>query len=556
LKNQSIIVKKMISKSVSKKINKLIKDPNLFFLDFFAKRIQKNNPSWGSSLIELPQNTKESSPNAKASAKLKIDGEKNKKHHFLAETIKVKNLVNNNIADKAYVIDELVKFLLTTTCFIQTVESPNPNSHRIIAKGSDLTYILKQIESFECDGIKVVASVKSPHHGFRDLIYCCLYDEIYVYSGNLIEVDPWVHAGGRVFTTNKNNYITHIDERHLNKTVYAPHPYFLQGKENNVSLVNALNLPCSLYEVPDFPVDVVYTWVDGSDPDWRKKKKEYHNTGAHQEDVSNARYDQIDEIRYSLRSIAAYFKEVRNIYIVTDKQIPWWLNKENSKIQIVDHADIFENPKHLPSFNSHAIEANLYRIPGLSEHFIYMNDDVFLWRPMKKTDFFSPNGLSLSRLENINNVYGQPSDEFPGWKNAALNSNTCIEDLFGKRAYSYHEHSPHALRKSILKDLFKSFPAHYERTSSARFRTKGDISSVSFFYHAYAFARAAAICTQSSCITLNSANANHIERLSRLVLSEGVDFVCLNDGGDSRVKKDVLKLLGQKFPIPVDWESA
>jgi hypothetical protein len=32
----------------------------------------------------------------------------------------------------------------------------------------------------------------------------------------------------------------------------------------------------------------------------------------------------------------------------------------------------------LPTFSSPAIEANLHRIAGLSEHFLYFNDDVFL----------------------------------------------------------------------------------------------------------------------------------------------------------------------------------
>ena len=42
----------------------------------------------------------------------------------------------------------------------------------------------------------------------------------------------------------------------------------------------------------------------------------------------------------------------------------------------VTHEEIFVNKSHLPTFSSPAIEAHIHRIPGLSQNFIYFNDDV------------------------------------------------------------------------------------------------------------------------------------------------------------------------------------
>ncbi len=57
------------------------------------------------------------------------------------------------------------------------------------------------------------------------------------------------------------------------------------------------------------------------------------------------------------------------------------------KLHIVKHEDYI--PKEfLPAFNSHVIEMYLHRIKGLSERFVYFNDDMFMIRPLCQTDFF------------------------------------------------------------------------------------------------------------------------------------------------------------------------
>ncbi|KAM4676644.1 N-acetylglucosamine-1-phosphotransferase subunits alpha/beta [Discoglossus pictus] len=107
------------------------------------------------------------------------------------------------------------------------------------------------------------------------------------------------------------------------------------------------------------------------------------------EDISASRFEDNEELRYSLRSIEKHAPWVRHIFIVTNGQIPSWLNLDNPRITIVTHQDIFQNASHLPTFSSPAIEAHIHRIPGLSQKFIYMNDDVMFGTNVWPDDFYS-----------------------------------------------------------------------------------------------------------------------------------------------------------------------
>ena len=80
---------------------------------------------------------------------------------------------------------------------------------------------------------------------------------------------------------------------------------------------------------------------------------------------------------------------MRHIFLVTNGQVPNWLDTDHPKLTIMTHAQLFPNKTHLPTFSSPAIESHLHRIPGISEHFIYFNDDVMLGGPSHPEDFKS-----------------------------------------------------------------------------------------------------------------------------------------------------------------------
>ena len=91
-----------------------------------------------------------------------------------------------------------------------------------------------------------------------------------------------------------------------------------------------------------------------------------------------------------MRSLWMFAPWVRHVYLLTNGQLPSWLQLDNDRLTIVQHSDVFPNSSHLPTFSSPAIESHLHRIAGLSEHFLYFNDDILLGRPIWPEDFYSP----------------------------------------------------------------------------------------------------------------------------------------------------------------------
>ncbi|XP_068087207.1 N-acetylglucosamine-1-phosphotransferase subunits alpha/beta [Anabrus simplex] len=106
-------------------------------------------------------------------------------------------------------------------------------------------------------------------------------------------------------------------------------------------------------------------------------------------DYSPSRFEDKEELRYSLRSLEKFAPWVRHVYLVTNGQIPYWLNLDNPRLTIITHQEIFPNASHLPTFSSPAIESHLHRIPGLSQKFLYLNDDVMFGREVWPDDFIT-----------------------------------------------------------------------------------------------------------------------------------------------------------------------
>ena len=157
------------------------------------------------------------------------------------------------------------------------------------------------------------------------------------------------------------------------------------------------------------PIDFVVTWVDGNDPEWIKSKETYEQSkgiAPKCKDNGEERYRDWDMFQYWFRAVEKYAPWVRNIYLVTCGQVPPWVDLHNPKIHLIAHSDIMEADA-LPTFNASAIESCLHKIEGLSEHFVYFNDDIFLSRPSLPEDFFRgglPNYSAIaSPIKNISN---------------------------------------------------------------------------------------------------------------------------------------------------------
>ena len=154
---------------------------------------------------------------------------------------------------------------------------------------------------------------------------------------------------------------------------------------------------------PPFPIDAVFTWVDGADPVWLEQKrllrqKLFGDSGAPGDADNTARFQDNNELRYALRSLARYAPWVRSVHLVTAGQKPLWLNTKN--VNLVSHRDIFPENVSLPVFSGRPIEFCVHRVPGLAEHFMYFNDDVMLGRPVCPEDFFCPTARLCSGWSN------------------------------------------------------------------------------------------------------------------------------------------------------------
>lgn len=135
-------------------------------------------------------------------------------------------------------------------------------------------------------------------------------------------------------------------------------------------------------------VDFVVTWVDMDDPGWRSEFAEYSVDGDNTRNgVSKARFRDYGFLKYWFRGVGKFAPWVRRIHIVTSCRLPDWLDTSNPKLHIVRHEDII--PKEfLPTFNSAVIERYIHRIPGLSEHFVYFNDDFYVIDNLPEGRFF------------------------------------------------------------------------------------------------------------------------------------------------------------------------
>ena len=142
-------------------------------------------------------------------------------------------------------------------------------------------------------------------------------------------------------------------------------------------------------------IDFVIPWVDGSDPEWLKERNAVSSdigksvsseggcgsdslkNGDSIEDNSGARYYSWDNLQYWFRGVEKFAPWVNKIHFVTWGHIPPWMNTDAPKLHIVNHKDYIPE-QFLPTFNSNTIELNFHRIEGLSEKFVYFNDDTFI----------------------------------------------------------------------------------------------------------------------------------------------------------------------------------
>lgn len=238
------------------------------------------------------------------------------------------------------------------------------------------------------------------------------------------------------------------------------------------------------------PIDIVYLWCDGDDPAFKLQKKRLMEKlgifpNENEELVGEKRFSNHDELKYSLRSVYSYLPWINHIYIVTNKQVPIWLSY-HPKLTIVDHTEII--PKEfLPTFSSFTIETYIGNIRGLSEKFLYFNDDIFINRALSPSDFFDGNKPIIwvknfrkdLKIKDYNNLL--VNEKHP-WVKSILRSwgVFCTRNNL-KVPYMNPNHTVDAFTKTDYKNMLKKYP-ELVQANSAHFRNGNEISRHIFAY--------------------------------------------------------------------------
>ena len=248
-----------------------------------------------------------------------------------------------------------------------------------------------------------------------------------------------------------------------------------------------------------YEIDFVVPWVDDSDINWQKRKAEYSGEEL-KKGNEDARYRDWDTFKYWFRGVEKFAPWVRNIYFVSDNQKPDWLNIEHPKLKWVKHTD-FIPKEYLPTFSCKAIEWNLHRIDGISENFVFFNDDVFIIKNTIPEDFFVngvpcdfpclgflyPSGffshILFNNIELLNRHFSLKKsikNNFKKWTKHQSLGGWFKLALYGRRdcipnSVNYHIHT--CFNKKTFETVWNAEYDLINETCLKKFRTKDDITS-------------------------------------------------------------------------------
>ncbi len=302
-------------------------------------------------------------------------------------------------------------------------------------------------------------------------------------------------------------------------------------------------------------IDLVYLWVNGNDPKWLEKRQRYLTEKI---DISG-RYEDNQELKYSLRSVEKYIPWIRNIFIITDNQIPDFIDINHPKIKIIDHKEIMPQ-EILPTFNSSVIEHFLHNIPDLSEQFIFSNDDFFVNTPLSK-DFFFKDGLPIIRMESSKLFFTK--FKIKRWLDryicsyhfGIMNALKLVEKKYGKFYAIRPYHNIDAYLKSDYKKAFEVFEKEIKPTFLNRFRKNNDIQRILFDAYALANKRGHLkfVNSRKESYLILLEKGNFMKRFSRY----NPKLFCLNDTEDAtdENRKEVVPFLESVFPNKSKFEK-
>ena len=295
-------------------------------------------------------------------------------------------------------------------------------------------------------------------------------------------------------------------------------------------------------------IDFVIIWVDGNDPEWQKEKEKY--SPSKNTDNRNIRYRDWENLKYWFRGVEKYAPWVNKIYFVTCGHYPEWLNKDNPKLICIKHSDYMPQ-EYLPTFSSHPIELNLHRIKGLSEKFVYFNDDMFIINKVKETDFFKNSkpcimsvfqptsgedevfvsvknnvNLVINRHFNKREIIKKNFNKYLNIKYGKYNLSTLCCLPFSRIQGFYESHHGSPFLKSTLKEVWEKEYKLMDETSKHKFRSAADVNQYIFEHWQFCEGNFIPRKKKTELIKI----FDDVEKTCKLIKTKKTPMICLNDG--------------------------
>lgn len=309
-------------------------------------------------------------------------------------------------------------------------------------------------------------------------------------------------------------------------------------------------------------IDFVLAWVDGGDPEWLRLRNSYCEESKK---INEARFRDWGVLKYWFRAVEVYAPWIRKIHFVTCGQTPDWLNTAHPKLHLVNHTDYIP-AEYLPTFSPMAIELNFHRIPGLAEHFVYFNDDMYLNDTVHPTDFFAggkpcdsailsqfcPAVLREDFKHRLCNDIAFVNDhfdkhtvmrrDFSKWFSPKYGKMLLKNIYYGipKRFSAFHNfHIPSSMLRSTYEKVWAMEPELLDATCRHRFRSMADVNQYIMSYYNICtgnFEPRAVDFGQYYMIGPDS------EALHRDIIGHRHKMICANDNIDIDVEKEQQQL--------------
>ena len=308
----------------------------------------------------------------------------------------------------------------------------------------------------------------------------------------------------------------------------------------------------------DSMLDLVYLWVNGSDPVLIKSiKLALNSNSSNTEDATTAnRFRELGQFKFSIRSVQKNLPMARRIFIVTNNQVPTWLDRSHPQIRIVDHSELGLTN----TFNSMAIQSVIHRIPTLSSPFLYVEDDIYFSSPVSLSDLWRNEKAVWYLAQETGMDYKSGND----YAKSILRSKYLVDKYKSTQYFIrpngnliYNGHIAMMVLIEEMNGIWERYPEVMKNISQHSVRDKSD----PHIWSLYTFS-----VDQSNVVFDYAKNhgffylmdKNYKETLENMLKHRLAKFICINDDFTDHVKETVIEeIVGvyeNLFPEKSDFE--